>query len=467
MRNRILCSHSSAVVGSTIEHPRWAPVAGVKLLPLSFGIMSGAAAHSNNDHQSKKRAVVVYARAGEGHLAAAQTLQRILEGDPNIEVLLRDGETLDSDTPGPGSVVELWNLLIRKGWFRLADWIFNHWLRVLGFPLLAITAGEKVKAHLKALRPDAVLSTADIYNRALGDAATDLAVPFTVMPVEFSIFADLLHPAAEYLCSFEETARAIRRFDLSAPYFRNSIPDGTSWMNRLRYFANWVQFYGVMRTEPLLFQRAGNTAPGTNGLACHVIGPLRRPEDHAPAGDPPPGERPRILVVSGSLGGRFVVSVVRRLCASSDLVADVVAICGRDEAAIAELSALTSSRSSPVRVECLGFAADLPDRFRKASVMIARPSATVFLEVILAGLPLLIPARATRNDMGTVELLEAWRIGETYRSEYEIPSILAAMLPRLGEYRERIRGIRSRQHDTLETVSQRRRAVTWRSVRTP
>ena len=99
--------------------------------------------------------------------------------------------------------------------------------------------------------------------------------------------------------------------------------------------------------------------------------------------------------------------------------------------------------------------------------MIARPSATVFLEAILAGLPLLIPARATRNDMGTVELLEAWRIGETYRSENQIPSILGAMLPRLSEYRERIRGIRSRQHGALETVSQRIRAVTWRSIRSP
>jgi len=89
----MLKAEDSSAVGSTIEHPRWAPVAGVQLLPLSFGIMSGAAAHSNNDHQSKKRAVVVYARAGQAHLAAAQTLRRILEGDPNIEVLLRDGKT--------------------------------------------------------------------------------------------------------------------------------------------------------------------------------------------------------------------------------------------------------------------------------------------------------------------------------------------------------------------------------------
>ncbi len=56
---------------------------------------------------------------------------------------------------------------------------------------------------------------------------------------------------------------------------------------------------------------------------------------------------------------------------SQDLNAHVIALCGRD---------------------------DMPARLRRASVLVARPSASLFLESILAGVPLLIPAKATKND---------------------------------------------------------------------
>jgi len=61
----------------------------------------------------------------------------------------------------------------------------------------------------------------------------------------------------------------------------------------------------------------------------------------------------------------------------------------------------------------------MPARLRPAR-LVARPSASLFLESILAGVPLLIPAKATKNDSGTVDLIRAWRIGETYDSDDEV-----------------------------------------------
>jgi hypothetical protein len=409
----------------------------------------------------RRRVVIVYERAGQGHRAAADLLRAILEADADVEVVLQDGEGLESDRPGEHPFVALWNTLIRRGWFRLVDVIFNHWFRLAIFPLLVVTAGSRVKDRLKSLGPDAVVSTADVPNRALGDAANELGVPFTVLPTEFSIFADVLHPDAHYLCYFEEMARAIRRFDLTTPHFRIAIADRASLRDRLKYLVEWVTTYGVRTTEPLLFQAAGNPAPGTNALPCHVIGPLRQPQDYAPPVEPSPDQRPQILIASGSLGGRFVSGATRRLMAMSDLRADVVAICGRDRATLESLRALQADAGG-VRLECCGYVDDMPARLRRASLVVARPSAGVFLEALLAGVPMLMPSRATKNDTGTIDLMRLWKVGETYDAEREIPARVRSMLPRLAEYRARLQGVRAQVSEPRDRVDARIRSIVWR-----
>jgi hypothetical protein len=94
---------------------------------------------------------------------------------------------------------------------------------------------------------------------------------------------------------------------------------------------------------------------------------------------------------------------------------------------------------------------------------LARPSASLFLEAILAGCPLLIPAKATKNDSGTVDLTRAWRIGEAYDHDDEIPATLSRMLTNLGEYRARLKDVRARYAEPLESVAARIRSVVWRA----
>ena len=383
-----------------------------------------------------------------------------------MEVILADGAELESGRAGEHPLVALWNWLIRRGWFRVADLIINHWFRVAVLPFLAVSAAlPRVKTRLKALRPDAVVSTADAFNRALGDAAHELGVPFTVLPIEFSVFADVMHPDATYLVYFEETARAIRRFDLTTPYFRLAVRDDATAREKLAYLGQWFTTYDLRRTEPLLFQPAGGAAPEANTLSCHVLGPLREPADHAAAAAPAADARPQVLVVSGSLGGRFVSTAVRTLLATPDLRVDVIAVCGRDEPLLTELRGLTPV-SPAVRLECHGYVDDMPARLRRASVLVARPSASLFLESVLAGVPMLIPAKASKNDSGTVDLVRAWRIGETYADDAEIPAILGRMLPNLGEYRGRLAAVRARYSEPREQVAARIRSVVWRAVAT-
>ena len=411
-----------------------------------------------------RRVVVVYERAGQGHLAAAEVLRATLEADPAVEVVLKDGAELEGDRAGDNPLVALWNWLIRRGWFRLADLILNHWFRVAIFPLLSVSSAlPRVKSRLKAMRPDAIVSTADAFNRALGDAANEIGVPFTVLPIEFSIFADMMHPDAEYLLYFEETARAIRRFDLTTPHFRFVIRDNATVREKMIFLFRWFRTYGVRRTEPLLFQGAGGDAPEANTLSCHVLGPLREASHHAPVVEPARDRRPVILVASGSLGGRFVSLAVGKLLAMPHLNADVIALCGRDRSLIHKLQALKPA-SETIGLECCEYVNDMPARLRRASVLVARPSASLFLESILAGVPMLIPAKATKNDSGTVDLTRAWRIGETYNDDDEIPATLARMLSNLGEYRARLKDLRMRYPEPRANVEARIRSVVWRAV---
>ena len=411
---------------------------------------------------SSRRVVIVYESAGQGHLAAAEVLRSILQAEPGVEVMLKDGAELEREGGGENPLITLWNFLITRGWFRLADLILNHWFRVAIFPLMSVSSAvPDVKARLRAMRPDAVISTADAFNRALGDVANELGIPFTVLPIEFSIFADVMHPDASYLVYFEETARAIQRFDLTTPHFRIELRDNSTAREKLAYLYQWFTTYSMRRTEPLLFQGAGGDGPALNTLPCHLIGPLSEIPDHFPPAEPISNERPRILVASGSLGGRFVSLVVRRLLAIPDLNAEVVAICGRDTALIAELQRLKPV-SATASLECHGYVNDMPARLRRTSVLVARPSASLFLEAILAGVPLLIPANATKNDSGTVDLTRAWRIGETYDRDEEIAATLARMLPNLGKYRDRLKDVRARYPEPRDDVAARIRSVVWR-----
>jgi UDP-N-acetylglucosamine:LPS N-acetylglucosamine transferase len=149
-----------------------------------------------------------------------------------------------------------------------------------------------------------------------------------------------------------------------------------------------------------------------------------------------------------------------------NLNAHVIALCGRDTSLIAELQPLKPV-SAATRLECCGYVDDMPARLRRASVLVARPSCSLFLESILAGVPLLIPANATKNDSGTVDLTRAWRIGETYETDDAIPATLERMLPNLGEYRARLKDVRARYAEPREHVAARIRSVVWRAMREP
>src|SRR5262245_23921375 len=108
-----------------------------------------------------RRVVIVYERAGQGHLAAAEVLRSILLAEPGVEVVLKDGEELEREGAGQNPLIALWNWLITRGWFRIADLILNHWFRVAIYPLLSVSAAfPRAKTRLKAMRPDAVVSTA-------------------------------------------------------------------------------------------------------------------------------------------------------------------------------------------------------------------------------------------------------------------------------------------------------------------
>lgn len=401
----------------------------------------------------------MYSAAGSGHLRLAEAIGA---ADPDAEILLVEAGALERDGGPANPLNRLWDTMIRRGWFRAADLLINRALRTYLFPLAVVTMTQTVIANTIRYAPDAIVTTADGYSLALGEAAAALGVPFTVAQSEHTVFADMLHPVAHYLCPSREVAQAIGRFDLAAPAFADPTAGSA------RFLLNWWREYGTRRVEGALVHSAGGRGPVRNRLPVTVIGPLLQPDYHAPpgTGGPEPLQQPRLLVVSGSLGGRFVADTVRALVSGGRPGWTVIAVCGTDARLRDELGSLAVQRSGTApTLQVHGYVHDMPRLMREVDLLIARPSASVFNGAVLAGLPMLLPARATLNDLGAVELATRWGVGQSFQRITDLPDLVDGMLPRLPEYRRCAERIRARYPADLATLQGQVRQVVWRRTR--
>ncbi len=96
-------------------------------------------------------------------------------------------------------------------------------------------------------------------------------------------------------------------------------------------------------------------------------------------------DRFTLLLSTGGSGAQNHRAVLRALAPLRTRL-QVIALCGRDEAARAALQAWTV-RESPLTVRCLGFTDRMPTLLRLASAVVARAGATTAGETLLGGCP--------------------------------------------------------------------------------
>jgi len=278
------------------------------------------------------------------------------------------------------------------------------------------------------------VSTADLYNKGLGRYAELHRIPFVIAITDISVFLDLVHPHATHLVITDETARAVRSFPSDSAYFAERLDSRTSTWKRISYILRMYREFVLGMRHHSIFRNVSGVHAELNRVRCVNVGPMVRKEHFAKRDRAEMRRRHGIhvgetcvLVLSGSIGGRFVEQVTRALQRSWTGDLTVLAVCGRAETTLAKVRRLAAA-SNRLRVLPLGFVDDLDELYAASDAVIARPSAGVFSEALLARCPPVLPRRALSNDVGCLELVRMHGLGEIFRGYADLPRALSSVL---------------------------------------
>ncbi len=388
---------------------------------------------------SMKKILIIYELTGAGHERVAAILEEILAGIPGNSVESIAGSTLFND-PGARLINRMWSFLIRHDLIRLADLLINYLFRIFGLPVVEVLQTGKYRRILARLKPDLIICTADGYGKLLSGYAYDHSIPCVLVNTEVSVFLDMASPHATHICYFRETVAAVRSLSFWTTYYTTHLNEHTSLLAKLTYVGRMYRDHGLPWRWKSIRRIPGNTPRRLNSAACHAVGPIVSPEHfekrpcqamrrkHGIATD-----HPCVFIASGSLGGRFLLRILDVLILLQPGPLTVVALCGRDRRTLEQIRS-TSSAISHIDILPLGFVDEVSELLAAADVVIARPSAGIFLEALIHRVPILLPARTTSNDAGAVCLTRQHGLGCIYENPREIPDLLTQLLEAREQY---------------------------------
>lgn len=133
---------------------------------------------------------------------------------------------------------------------------------------------------------------------------------------------------------------------------------------------------------------------------------------------------PTLLLTGGGGGGRALTRSLAHLVRDRDH--QIIVVCGKDEALLAELRALYRAAN---RLRVLGFVTNLPDYFAAADVVISKPGPSTILELEAVGTKTILTGDLGPQEVGNVRFALARplvrHIGNDWR---KLPAALDELL---------------------------------------
>lgn len=386
-----------------------------------------------------KTILILYENNGAGHRRSAKILESMLAGRQDCRAIAIAGSELFSD-PGVELINRMWIFLVRKDMLTIADWLMNFHLRAWILPLIEIVQLASYHAKLDELSPDAIVCTADGYGKTLGLYAQERSIPLFMVNTEFSMFADLANPFATHICYFPETINAVRSYRFDEAYFSLKLDRHSSARHKLTYIARVYEQHLRAGGARSIYRNIDRVHEEHNKARCVAVGPLVEPVYYEPKDklgvrrrlgiDP---DKPCALIISGSIGGDYLLEITDRLLAGWQEPLTLLAVSGKDARTLRKLQA-RAPHSATIEVRAMGFVDNMDELYAAADVVIARPSASVLLEAMMRRVPILIPQRATANDLGGAELLKKHALGEVYRDSGDLLPALRKVLAQHQRY---------------------------------
>ena len=390
-----------------------------------------------------KKVLIVYENMGMGHLRMAKIVEHSLGSQPGLVIVNEAGSELFGINDVK-IIDRLWNFCIRKNWIRFTDIFINFLLRLLFMPLDEVMEIESIHQKLDMIKPDIIISTADVWNHVLGSYASERKIPFYVVITEISVFMDLVNPYATHLCYFHETAQAIHGFNFKTAYFSTILHHSMSLSEKITYVLKYYQDYLLNILHNPIFRNINRSHLSKNQARVKIIGPLAEQKHYAPQNSREFREKlglnpdsPMVLILSGSIGGKFLTRIIDNICNTYQGPLTICAMCGNDQKIFQKIKRYRP-RNSKIQVTPYPYQKNLEEFIAGSDCIIARPSAGIFIESLLHRIPMLAFGNVPSNDIGTIEIIKKYNTGEFCTEKTELNKVLAKILDNKTTYQTKI-----------------------------
>jgi len=353
-----------------------------------------------------KRLLVLTSATGGGHdahaRATAEWCARLYGGEVEVTI----AHALEDSHRFYAYGVAFYNFIQRRApWFHHIYYNFVELLELLNPGTVSLGRDYYVDL-LRRVQPHAVLGVMDCLNRGY-----------------FELAKETLGPAVK-------CATYCTEFEGGYGFSRN-------WVNpRGDYF--------LARTEEARAEAIRRGVPAERALVAEH---WERPDFYAPAitaeekteflsGLGLAADRFTLLLSTGGAGAQNHRALLASLFPLGDRL-QVIALCGRDEAARARLQPW-ADQASPFPVRALGFRDDMPVLLQASSAVVARAGATTAGEALLCGCPIVFNALGgiMPQEMPTWRYFHARRIGHLIYSANGLRPIISRWLDQPVELEE-------------------------------
>ncbi|MBN2311787.1 MAG: hypothetical protein JXR94_22600 [Candidatus Hydrogenedentes bacterium] len=410
--------------------------------------------------RAKPRVLIVYETMGMGHRRMADIFATVIEDAFDVEIVSLPGSEILGST-AVSAIVDLWNYLLRKAHFRAADLLINSLGRLFALPIGDAFDVTRFLAALDDIHPDLIVSAADVYSKALGTYCRENHIPLYLAIADISVYHDVVNPVATHLCYFHETADAVQSFDLSRAYFRDPLGRSTPLLAKLRYLLRyWNDHILHARSRPMAHGVEEGVPLSPNGVRCIAVGPLAKAacfrvhnrEQIAERLGLRAGRR-NILIASGSIGGRLLDDVVTCLCAGWRDPANLLVMCGNDDALYAKIQAF-GTRNPHLDIHAFHWVDNFDDFLAIADCVIGRHSASVFVDSLVMRIPCIAYGYVLANDCGTAALIQKHHLGEMAPTKGDLVPALRSVLENRAQYVDNIDRFLAEYAATYDGISE-------------